>query len=163
MRWELKSIAIWPLVRVSFLYNLVIGLIFGLVAALVLGFFMAVSSALPAWSSGDIEVQEYSLGGLIVILPLVISIGGAVLNTLLGVVMVSVYNVVARMVGGLEFNLVEIAAEPTASSPTPAPSESVSPSPPTGPWRPSPLPRPPAEPRGPSPDEPPDPGNFSQS
>lgn len=105
MRYELKSIAVWPFVKVAFFFNLIAGFLMGLLYALFIGFFMSVLSNIPALDTGDIPVGQLSIGFLMIFMPIVMSIGAATLNTLLGVILILIYNLVTRLTGGLEINL----------------------------------------------------------
>jgi len=108
MRYEIKSIGIWPFIKVSFFFNLVIGFIFGLLYALFAGFIMTIMSQLSEFQPGvfDFEMMEpMPIGILLVVLPILFAIMGAFFYTIIGVIMVLIYNLVARLVGGYELVL----------------------------------------------------------
>lgn len=105
MRYEMKTIAIWPFIKVMFFFNAVIGFIFGLFYALFMGLIMSVTSSSPFAQEAPFDFGGASIGALVIILPIVFAIGGAIFYTLFGVIMVFIYNLIARLAGGLEFDL----------------------------------------------------------
>lgn len=144
MQYELKSVGVWAFTKVSFFFNLVVGFIFGFMYALLFSFLMAVMSQFPGLDTGEFDLGGMSLGVMMIVMPFMFSIGGAVFNTLVGLIVVIVYNLIARIVGGLELNLEliggqtqQVAKQPltaytTASSHTPAstvPPETQTPTP----------------------------------
>lgn len=136
MRYEIKSLGIWSFVRVSFFINLIVGFLAGLLYAGLLGLIFA-----AAGSVGDLEDLPFdpsAVGPIILILlPIIFAVGCAFFNTLLGVVVVVAYNLMARMTGGfeMELGLVETASPKTPSSTVPS---AVPPPPPS--WNPPPPP-----------------------
>ncbi|MFH1374589.1 MAG: DUF3566 domain-containing protein [bacterium] len=145
MRYEIKAIGFWPFIKISFFFNLIIGFLFGLLYALMLSVIMTIAGQLsnfPIEGLG-VDIEELSIGGMVVIMPILFAILGAVFHTLIGVVLIAIYNLIARLVGGLEFDLKAVTAEP---HPTPAP-------PPTGVVIGAPV-VPPTQPSGPPPTTP---------
>ncbi len=125
MRYEIKSIGVWAFVKVAFFVNLVFGFLIGLFYALLIPMFL-----LPL--GGMMPTSQFDFGGvsmavLLIVLPIVFAVCAAVFQTLLGVVLVLVYNVVARLVGGIELNLKNQASD---SYVAPPPRPSVPPPPP---------------------------------
>lgn len=108
MRYELRTIGIWSFTKVAFFFNLVAGFVFGLFYALFLGFIIAVMSSLgnilpidPAAFQSD----DLSIGFMVILLPMFFAIVGAIVYTILGIIAVSLYNLIARLMGGIEFEL----------------------------------------------------------
>lgn len=144
MRYELKSIGIWPFIKVVFFLNLVFGFLFGVFYAIILVPIMSAVSSMTGFESPGMD-QMPSIGSLLIIMPIMFALFSAVFNTILALIVAAVYNGIARLLGGFEFNfdaLVEAApvhathaAGPQASylaqapSPT-APPEAPSPPPP---------------------------------
>ena len=126
MKYELKTVGIWAFVKVSFLLNLVFGFLIGLLYAGFLAVILTISSALPYGGSGDFDPD--AIGPMVLImLPFVLAIFGAVFHTLLGLIIIGVYNLITKMVGGLEFVLEPVAevnryvpAQPVTPSPQPS-------------------------------------------
>ncbi|MEW5795357.1 MAG: hypothetical protein AB1772_03255 [Candidatus Zixiibacteriota bacterium] len=168
MRYELKSIGIWSFVRVSFFVHLGFGFVIGLFyAAMLMMVFMAASTA-PLDEFSELPFDIRTLGPIMmIILPFVFAVGGAVMGTLFGLVAVGFYNLVGRWMGGLEFEfrevgLVELARalpgapgvdnRPVFAPPPPPPAGSTyTPPPPSQPaWNPPPPPTkpPPGNPPG---------------
>ncbi len=158
MRYEIKAIGFWPFIKVSFFFNLIVGFLFGLLYALMLSVIMTIAGQLsnfPIEGLG-IDIEELSIGGLVVIIPIMFALLGAVFYTLIGIVLIAIYNMIARLVGGLELDLKAVTAEP---HPTPAPPAAgiVIGAPvvgPTQPYGPPPTTPPPAMPPAPSPPPP---------
>jgi len=164
MRYELKSIPFWPVLKVGFFVNLVVGLLVGILYAMFLIPFMAVLSNISAFETGEIDFSAAPLGLMIFILPVITAFFQAFFGTLFCVVVVLIYNLAARLFGGLELNLEEVVSlpEPVASSPLaertppqaqygPPPAEMPPPPPPARP-EPPPKPEPGQAERGPDSD-----------
>lgn len=102
MKYELKRIAIWPAVKISFLVHLILGFVVGIFYAL----FFALLMSLPA-SMGDADLAALSAfsGALVVFLPFIVSISMAVFNTIFIVIGLVIFNFFTRIAGGLEFEL----------------------------------------------------------
>lgn len=108
MRYEIKSIGMWPFVKVSFFFNLVVGFIFGLLYALFAGFIMTIMSRFSEFQPGgfDFDMMEpMPIGIILVVLPVLFAIMGAVFYTIIGAILVLIYNLIARLVGGYELDL----------------------------------------------------------
>jgi hypothetical protein len=121
MKFELKSIDYWSLLRTSFVVNLVLGFIIGIFFALFMGLFMSMISNLGGLSGISGMPEELpGFGFLIIIYPIFFAFIGAVFNTVLYLIIAFVYNIIARMVGGVifEFNQVPVAVMPVQSPPT---------------------------------------------
>ncbi len=152
MRYELKSVGIWSVTKISFFFNLIGGLIFGLIYGVLASFMLAVADQIPGAFGSGLDPDDLSAGMLIVVLPLMFSICGAIFGTMMSIIMAGLYNVIARMIGGLEFNFSVIEAsatsQPEYSCPAAAPLPPVAPvavSPPPPPM----VPPPPAAPIAP--------------
>ena len=146
MRYEIKSLGIWSFVKVSFFLHLVIGFVFGLFYAAMLMMVFAVASSAPMDGMTGMRFDLRAVGPLLLIfLPIVMALGGAVYGTLLGVVLIVAYNLIVRMMGGIEFDLEPTALQhassvtPTVSQPDSTPKYVTPPPPPTG-WNPPPPP-----------------------
>lgn len=107
MRYEIKSIGMWPFIKVTFFFNLVVGFIFGLLYALFAGFILTIMSRLSEFQPGgfDFDLEPLPIGIMLVALPILFAIMGAVFYTIIGVVLVLIYNLIARLVGGYELDL----------------------------------------------------------
>lgn len=151
MRFELKRLAVWPFIKVSFFLNLIIGFIIGLLYAMFFGLIVSIMSSFPGMPQQELDVQNLPIGVMMVILPIAFSLMGAFFNTILGTIAILIYNAVARMAGGLELELAEVPAEWPHAAPIhqlaqpayapPPPAAAVQPAPP-----PPPPPAPPAPP-----------------
>lgn len=105
MRYELKSIPIWPLTKVMFFINLIGGFIFGFLYALFAGFIMTVMSQVPMFQSENMDIGKMSMGILIVVMPFVFAFFSAFFNTIIGIIIAFLYNLITRLVGGIELQL----------------------------------------------------------
>jgi len=145
MRYEIKSLGVWSFVKVSFFLHLVIGFVFGLFYAALLMMVFAVASSAPMDEMAGLPFDLRAIGPLLmIILPIVMAVGGAVFGTLFGVVVIAAYNLIVRMVGGIEFDLEPAALQqaspipPVVSQSGLAPKYVAPPPPPT--WNPPPPP-----------------------
>jgi hypothetical protein len=161
MRYEIKSISLWPFIKVSFFFNLIVGFLFGLLYALLAGFILTIVSRLSQFQQGFFEfgpVESMPIGIMLVVLPIMFAIFGAILYTIIGVILVFIYNLIARLVGGFELALDPVAAAmpPPAGQPltgyTAAPTY-IAPAPP-GPTPQAPPPPPPQSPTDTDTDQP---------
>jgi hypothetical protein len=116
MLYEIKSIGMWPFIKVSFFFNLVVGFIFGLFYALFAGFIMTIMSRFSEFQPGgfDFDLEPLPIGIMLVVLPILFAIMGAVFYTIIGVVLVLIYNLIARLVGGYELDLQLVGAGASA-------------------------------------------------
>lgn len=182
MKLELKSISVWSAVKIGFFLNLVMGFLMGLLAAMFIAPFLALtSSMMPSGGLDGGDMGEMSFGILLVVLPIVYSIGGAIFGTIAFAIGAAVYNFIARLMGGLEYHTTVTEWEEMAGSHpqggTPAPYPPYTPAPgPQYPYSGSPKPYTPpvvapqpVEPRpapsvtpGPPPPPPPPPGDLPQ-
>ncbi|MFH2048571.1 MAG: DUF3566 domain-containing protein [bacterium] len=111
MKLEIKSIGIWSLIKISVFIHLIVGFIFGVFYAFMLSF-MSSAGVLPLDIMGN---EDITLLGMIIIVPIMFSIGGAVFGTIWVVICVFIYNLLAKLIGGLEINTEDI----TVKLPTP--------------------------------------------
>nr|MBN2277875.1 DUF3566 domain-containing protein [candidate division Zixibacteria bacterium] len=111
MRYELKKVGYWSVIKVMFILNLIVGFIGGLFFAIFMGFILAVSEqfggAVSPYFSQDF--QTLSFGAMILIYPILFSLMGAFGYTLMALIVTFLYNMLARFLGGLEFDLTHIA------------------------------------------------------
>lgn len=120
MNWELKSISIWAFVKITFFVSLILGFIFGIFYGMVAGLMLSVMSEFAFMSQDD--MSGLSAGSLMIIMPFFMSAAWAVMNTILGAIGVVIYNLLARLLGGLEFSFspVESTSPPAPAVPTTA-------------------------------------------
>jgi len=168
MRYELKSIGIWSVLKVSFFINLLVGFLYGLVNAIVFGLIMAVAPGLP-FGELSAELSGASFAFTLIVFPFIGAIGGAIFLTLFCVVFCAIYNLLVKLIGGYEFELetvesmrpdslqVSTATEHASSArpvPPPPPPRPTDPGPPPPPFSesadpeaplPGPLPPPPED------------------
>lgn len=107
MKLEIKSIGIWSLIKISVFINMIVGFIFGIFYALMLSF-ISISGLLPLDIMGN---EDITLLGMIIVVPIMFSIGGAVFGTIWGVICVFIYNLLAKLIGGLEINAENISVK----------------------------------------------------
>ena len=111
MRYELQSIGVWTVIKVSFFFNLVAGFVIGLIGAPFLGTLAAMVMSFGAMLEGlEVDPAESSMGSMFIIVPLVSALVWAFVGTLLMAVLTVIYNLVATMLGGLEFDFRDIEA-----------------------------------------------------
>ncbi len=121
MKFELKTINYWSLLRTSFLMNLILGFILGVFFALFASLMFSFAAKFGGLS-GFTEMPEEmsSFGILIIIYPIFFAFMGAVFNTVIFLIGAFVYNLVAKFVGGIEFEFNQLPSSMSAvSQPTP--------------------------------------------
>ncbi len=158
MRYEIRSIGIWAYLKIGFFLNLLIGFVAGLFMAVFMSFQFAMMGNLGLDSGSGLAADDLPIGILLIIMPILCAIGGAILYTLFGLIFVFIYNLVAKITGGFEMDLraVEQPSQvpPAAATVAPASAPQWQPTPPP-PRDVPPPPPPPTEPyRPPGPDEP---------
>ncbi|MFH1686098.1 MAG: DUF3566 domain-containing protein [bacterium] len=133
MRYQVKAIGVWSFTKLAFVVNLAVGFLFGIAYALFLIPMMALMANMPGFSGSGLDTDMAPLGLLIVIIPIMSAMGSAVFGTLGGVVMVLVYNLAAKMLGGLEVTFEPIADPSAMPAPPTYPTTSSAPPPPPRP------------------------------
>jgi len=101
MKLELKSIGTWSLIKISVFINMIMGFIFGIFYAFMM-YFMSSAGLLPLDMVGD---EDVTLLGMIIFVPIMFSIGAAVFGTIWAVVCVFIYNLLGKIIGGLEIEV----------------------------------------------------------
>ena len=104
----IRRIGVWSAARMYGAISAVMGLLFGIMFALVSmvsAGFAAEASEMPAWAAGVFGV------GAVIFLPLIYGVFGLVAGALSAVL----YNVFAGMVGGLEIEAQDAAVRPGIS------------------------------------------------
>ncbi len=146
MHYELKTIELWSLVKISFFFNLVVGFIVGLLYALLFGFIITIMGNLP-FARSEFSDVDIPMGAMVIILPFMFAVGAAIFHTLFLVVFGFIYNLIAKLVGGLEFEFNPVAQAtqpashlpsygygyPASPPPPPQPSQVIPPAPPSTP------------------------------
>lgn len=117
MRYELKSIRIWSFLKVAFFINLIMGFLFGILYAMMLPVLAKIAGMIPGFSGDLGYIADSSFVILLIVMPIAFAIQSALFLTLIGVVVVSIFNLVARIVGGVQVDLddVEPVAPPVVS------------------------------------------------
>jgi hypothetical protein len=123
MKFELKAINYWSLLRTSFLVNLILGFVLGIFFALFMGLifsFVSKFGGLSGFSGMPEEMPAFGI--LLIIYPIFFAFMGAVFNTIIFLIAAFVYNMVAKFVGGMEFefNQLQIVPAPIAAQPAPS-------------------------------------------
>jgi len=163
---ELKSIGLWSFVKIAFFVNLIMGFLVGLLHAPFLGMIMSLAaSGYQGYDEFGGGFGDVSIGALLIILPIAFAFGGGVIYTLFELVIVVLYNLVARVTGGMEFDLSGIAkafvTQPVQTPPQAAPLRAQTTVPPPPPYQTPPSAPPPEQ--SPPPDSParPAPSSFA--
>lgn len=131
MKYELKRISVWSVIKVSFLVNLVVGFLMGILYA----FFIMMFAFLPMTfmpSEVRSEVPIAMSGVLLIVVPIFVAGMAAIFNTILAAIAALVYNLAAKLVGGLEWTLQEVkptVVQPVVQTAPPAPESPVEPPP----------------------------------
>ncbi len=108
MKLELKTISLWPFIKVAVLLNTAIGFILGIFYALFLDVFINVMSSMPGLWPQDLSDADLPLGAMIIMFPIMFALMGGIVYTILGVILVTLYNLAASIAGGLEFEFAQV-------------------------------------------------------
>jgi hypothetical protein len=117
----LKKIPLWPVLRMSFVVFIIIGIVIGVFYAILLSMWGALMSSFTEAGLGELGV----LRGLGFVLIPIVAILYAVFGTIVVAVWTLVYNLIAAVVGGVELVLEESGARPAAAAQPPGSGESV--------------------------------------
>ncbi|SYZ73318.1 hypothetical protein TRIP_C21436 [Candidatus Zixiibacteriota bacterium] len=152
MKFELKAIGYWSLIKTSFVINLIVGFIMGIFFALFIGAIFSFAANMGGLGGSPLFQEGMPPIGLLLILyPFLFGFGGAIFYTILFVIIAFVYNMTAKLLGGLEFDLQQVAVMQPVQPPP-----SYYQAPPAYPTPPSPPPPPPVQPLPPDMTPPPD-------
>jgi hypothetical protein len=172
MKYEVRAISIWTVFKVSFVLHTVFGFLMGVFYAISFIPMMQMMSKFGRFP-GAFPVEDMPVGILMILFPIMFAIGGAFFGTLSSLILALLYNLVARLMGGLQLTLNpveeatpappqrsvqgtnEVAAQP--APPPPPPMETPPPPPPVmqAPPEPTVAPTAPVEPQAPeAPDKP---------
>lgn len=149
MRYELRSIGIWALIKVSFFLNLIFGFIFGIFYSLIL-----IPMTRMVAQFADLETLQYesdATAGMLFVLPFFFALFAAFINTMFVALIGAIYNGIARITGGFEMRfektpeteLLRVEPVDRRSAPdslSPGPSSAPAPPPPYRPQSVSPAP-----------------------
>jgi len=105
MKYELKRIEIWPIVKIVFILSLLLGFFIGIMYAgmfLLLGGFSQLAA-----DSGLDEISSFG-GGFAIVILLGSTFGIAFLYTIGAVIYTVLYNLLAGSVGGFRFELKQV-------------------------------------------------------
>jgi hypothetical protein len=108
MRYEIKSIPVWPIVKIFFLINLVAGFIFGVLLAIVSSGLVSFYNELIQVSNPGYDVSLIPIEMLIIMLPLLFAFGNSIFTTTIMILIIFIYNLLVKFTGGMELNLTEI-------------------------------------------------------
>lgn len=134
MRYEVKSIGVWALIKITFFLSLALGFLLGLFYAIVIIPIVTAVGGLAGMGGSAFEEMP-SVGVLAIILPIMFALFAAVFNSLLVMILAAVYNLIARLLGGMEMHLdllPETGYSPAAPTTPPAYTPMAPPIAPTG-------------------------------
>lgn len=155
MKYELKSIRIWSFLKVAFFLNVLVGFMSGFLMAFFTAFFISALGSMGEMSQYGFEMPgEFPIGVLFVIYPFMGAIFCAIFLTFFELIVIGMYNLIAKITGGLELNLNAVADNNTPPQPIYAQAQlniTVPPPPPPLLFAvpPPPPPPPPEEPKSP--------------
>lgn len=153
MKYELKSIGYWSLIKISFLINLIVGFIVGLFFAVFVGAIISLAGRMSGMAGLPMFTDEMPpIGFLLVFYPFMFAFGGAVFNTIIYVIIAFIYNIMAKLIGGIELEFNEIRLQPVTYATLQPPQAPPAYAPPSTP----PPPPPPVQPLPPNTTAPPE-------
>ena len=101
MKYELKRIDIWPIVKIVFIFSLLFGFFIGVLYA---GMFLLLDLFANLAEAGYEEMGSLGSGFAVIIL-LACTAGVTIVHTVGAVIVVVLYNLLAGAIGGLRFDL----------------------------------------------------------
>lgn len=117
MKFELRSISYWPLIKISFVINLIFGFVMGIFFALFIGVIFSLASNLSGLGGMPMFQEGMpSVGLLLILYPFIFGFGGAFINTIAALILAFIYNMVTKAIGGLEVELNQIILQPVATA-----------------------------------------------
>lgn len=118
MKYEIKSIRIWSFLKVMFFINILVGILGGFVFAFFTATIVSALGTMEAMNPYGLEMpQDFPLGALFIIYPIMGAMASAFFLTLFEIIVIGLYNLIAKLTGGLELNLHEIMQVIPAQSP----------------------------------------------
>ncbi|MEA2030329.1 MAG: hypothetical protein U9N55_01875 [candidate division Zixibacteria bacterium] len=108
MKLELRSVSLWSFIKISVFVNLILGFIIGLVYAVFMLIFMSLFAKLGGIPLQGFDYTEMSGAFMLIVMPIMFSLGAALFGTIWGVVCVLTYNLITMLTGGLQINVDDV-------------------------------------------------------
>jgi hypothetical protein len=102
MTYEIKKIEVWSCVKIAFILFGILGLIFGLFYAIMLSF---VGGILSQFGGEFEQLSGLLTGAMGIFLAFFLALFYAVVGAIITAIMVWIYNGLAKLTGGIRFNL----------------------------------------------------------
>ena len=101
MKYEIKRIGVWSTIKVGFLIWGLIGFLFGIYMALMMPMLISIMGSLGTFPGDADELGPIAL----IFLPFMYSFMAAVGGTILSTIVAGFYNLICRLIGGIELDL----------------------------------------------------------
>ncbi len=101
MKYELKRIGTWSAIKIGFLIWGLLGFLFGIYMALMMPLFLEMLGSLGGSPFDGEALTPIAL----IFLPFLYSIIGAVIGMITTAIVVGFYNLISRLIGGIEINI----------------------------------------------------------
>jgi hypothetical protein len=102
MTYEIKRIEVWSVVKISFILYGILGLIFGLFYAVILTMLGGILSQM----GGEFgQISGFFTGAAGLLMAFFMALFYAVAGAIFSAIFVWIYNVLAKLAGGIRFNL----------------------------------------------------------
>lgn len=106
MKFELKHIGYWSLIKISFVVHLIAGFAIGIIFALFIGLMLSLIANVGELGGMPLPMEELPpLGILLAMYPIMLGFGGAFFGTIFMLIIAFVYNLTAKLIGGIEVEL----------------------------------------------------------
>ena len=118
MTYEIKKIDVWSVVKIAFILYGILGLIFGLFYAMILTMLGGILSQM----GGEFgQISGFFTGAAGILMAFFMALFYAVVGAIFTAIFVWIYNVLAKLAGGIRFNLEgeKIATAAPAGKPEP--------------------------------------------
>ena len=101
MEYEIKRINTWPIVKIVFLFSFIFGAFIGISYAFILSF---INSFFQYFNFEDITVQAFNTNEIFFLI-IFTAIFTAVISCIISIILVGVYNLSSRWIGGIKLEL----------------------------------------------------------
>jgi hypothetical protein len=105
MTYEIKKIDVWSVVKIAFILYGIFGLIFGLFYALMLTMLGGILSQFGPLGGELGDMTGFFTGAVGIVMAFFMALFYAVIGSIFTAIFVWLYNVLAKLTGGIRFNL----------------------------------------------------------
>jgi hypothetical protein len=105
MTYEIKKIDVWSVVKIAFILYAILGLIIGLFYAVILTMLGGIISQLGELGGEFGQMTGFFTGAVGIVMAFFMALFYAVIGAIFTAIFVWLYNILAKLTGGIRFNL----------------------------------------------------------